>query len=95
MPGIEEGRVLFENIKKSLCYTLSSKPVEVFPLILSFSLSMPKMASSITILAIDLITDNFPPIALGYETAERHVMKEMPRNIHREKVINFKYVLKF
>ena len=90
--GIEEGRVLFENIKKSLCYTLSSKPVELYPYLLYLILSIPLMASSITILAIDLFTDNLQPIALGYERAELHVMKGYPRHMRKEKVINCKYV---
>lgn len=60
--GIREGRVLSENLKKSLCYTLSSKPVELLPYIFFLSFGIPKMAGPIVILAIDLITDNLPPI---------------------------------
>ncbi|KAH9407879.1 Sodium/potassium-transporting ATPase subunit alpha-1 [Tyrophagus putrescentiae] len=86
--GIEEGRVLFDNMKKSLCYTLSSKPVEVLPYVLAFTVGMPKMASSITIMAIDLVADNFPPIALGYEGAEGHVMLERPRYLRKERVVS-------
>ena len=87
--GIQEGRVLFENIKKSVCYTLSSKPAELFPYILYLALAIPQMNSSIIILAIDLLTDNLPPIALGYERAETHVMKGYPRHMRKDKVINF------
>lgn len=86
--GIEEGRVLWDNMKKSLCYTLSSKPVELLPYLLAFTVGMPKMASSITIMAIDLVADNFPPIALGYERAEGHVMREPPRYLRRERVVS-------
>ncbi len=90
--GIEEGRVLFDNMKKSLCYTLSSKPVELLPYVLAFTVGMPKMASSITIMAIDLVADNFPPIALGYEGAEGHVMLERPRYLRKERVVSCEYV---
>ena len=87
--GIEEGRVLFENIKKSLCYTLSSKPVELIPYLLMLTFSIPKMAGPIIILAIDLITDNLPPIALGYEWAESYVMDESPKYFVEKKIVNF------
>lgn len=87
--GIQEGRVLFENIKKSLAYTLSSKTVELLPYVLFLVLAIPKMAGPIIILAIDLITDNLPPIALGYEPAESYVMEEHPQYFVEERVVNF------
>lgn len=40
---------------------------------------------------IDLFSDNLPPIALGYEGAESHVMKGYPRHMRNDKVINFEY----
>lgn len=90
--GIQEGRVLFENIKKSLAYTLSSKTVELLPYVLFLVLAIPKMAGPIIILAIDLITDNLPPIALGYEPAESYVMEEHPQYFVEERVVNFETV---
>ena len=87
-PYDEQYCCITQNIKKSLCYTLSSKPVELYPYLLYLIFAIPQMASSITILAIDLFTDNLPPIALGYETAEKHVMKGYPRHMRKDKVIN-------
>lgn len=92
--GVQEGRVLFENVKKSLVYTLSSKTVEILPYLLFLILSIPKMAGPIIILAIDLITDNLPPIALGYERAESYVMDEPPSYFIEQRVFNFEWVFK-
>lgn len=52
--GIEEGRVIFDNLKKSICYTLSSKPPEMIPFIAFVLLDIPLGLSAVTILCIDL-----------------------------------------
>lgn len=90
--GIEEGRVLFENIKKSLCYTLSSKPAELMPYLIYTIFSSPQVASSLTILAIDLFTDNLSPIALGYESGESHVMSGYPTHMCNDNVFTYRTI---
>lgn len=90
--GIEQGRVLFENVKKSLCYTLSSKPPELLMGAMPFIFHIPRVGSAITVIAIDLLTDNLPPIALAYESIETHVMERDPKKIRITKTIEPKLV---
>ena len=67
--------------------------MELGPYAMYLMFGIPQICSSITIILIDLFTDNLPPIAIGYETAETHVMKGYPRYAQRrkDKVINCEY----
>lgn len=85
--GIEEGRVIFDNLKKSICYTLSSKPPEMIPFIAFVLLDIPLGLSAVTILCIDLGTDMFPAISLAYERPESDIMKRSPRNPVSDKLV--------
>lgn len=55
--GVEEGRVIFDNLKKSILYTLTSKVSEVGPFIFFVIARAPLPLGAITILCIDLGTD--------------------------------------
>ena len=48
--GIEEGRTIFDNLKKSICYTLSSKVPEMLPFVFFIVLDIPLALGAITIL---------------------------------------------
>ena len=85
--GIEEGRVIFDNLKKSICYTLSSKPPEMIPFVAFVLLDIPLGLSAVTILCIDLGTDMFPAISLAYERPESDIMKRTPRNPVTDKLV--------
>lgn len=50
------------------------------------------MASSLTILAIDLFTDNLSPIALGYESGESHVMSGYPTHMCNDNVFTYRTI---
>jgi sodium/potassium-transporting ATPase subunit alpha len=63
--GIEEGRIIFDNLKKSICYTLSSNSAELLPFIAFVVLQMPLALSAVLILCIDLGTDMVPAISLA------------------------------
>ncbi|KAJ6218640.1 hypothetical protein RDWZM_009797 [Blomia tropicalis] len=67
--GIEEGRVIFDNLKKSIAYTLTSNTPEMLPFLLFLTLGIPLPLGMITILCIDLGTDIMPAISLAYEPA--------------------------
>jgi len=77
--GIEEGRVLFDNLKKSIAYTLTHFPPEGWPIIMNFVLGMPAAMSSLQILSVDLGTELAPAISMAYENAERDIMNKPPR----------------
>ncbi len=58
--GIEEGRLIFDNLKKSIAYTLSSNIPEIAPFLVFLMFEMPLALTTILILTIDLGTDLWP-----------------------------------
>ncbi|KAF7244310.1 Sodium/potassium-transporting ATPase subunit alpha-2 [Varanus komodoensis] len=86
--GVEEGRLIFDNLKKSIAYTLTSNIPEISPFLLFIILNIPLPLGTITILFIDLGTDMVPAISLAYETAESDIMKRKPRDAKADKLVN-------
>ncbi len=78
--AIEEGRGIFDNIRKFITYIFSSNIPELMPFIVTANLPIMPLALSVKqILAIDLGTDMFPALALGMEEPEPDVMNHPPR----------------
>ena len=77
--GVEEGRLIFDNLKKSIAYTLTSNIPEISPFLLFILADIPLPLGTVTILCIDLGTDMVPAISMAYEEAESDIMKRMPR----------------
>uniref|UniRef100_A0AC34QCL7 Cation-transporting P-type ATPase N-terminal domain-containing protein n=1 Tax=Panagrolaimus sp. JU765 TaxID=591449 RepID=A0AC34QCL7_9BILA len=86
--GIEEGRLLFDNLRLSLAYTLAHLWPEVCPIILNFTLGMPLGLEPLQILSIDLASELPPSISLAYESPERSIMTIPPRNRKTKLVSN-------
>ena len=86
--GIEEGRLMFDNLRLSIAYTLSHLWAEIVPIILNFTLGMPLGLEPLQILSIDLATELPPSIALAYEHSERDIMKVPPRSAKEHLVTN-------
>jgi len=79
--GIEEGRIIFDNLKKSIAYTLSHLLPELVPFLISAIVPFPLALTSVIILCIDLGTELAPAISLAYERGEEDTMRRKPRNI--------------
>jgi Ca2+-transporting ATPase len=78
--AIEEGRGIFDNIRKFITYIFSSNIPELVPFIVTASLPLVPLALGVRqILAIDMGTDLFPALALGVEKPEPDVMRHPPR----------------
>ncbi len=78
--AIEEGRGVYDNIRKFITYIFSSNIPEIMPFIAKANFPLIPLALSVRqILAIDLGTDMFPALALGMEKPEPDVMKRPPR----------------
>ena len=95
--GVEEGRVIFDNLKKSICYTLSSNIPELVPFLSFIIVQCPLPLSTILILCVDLGTDMFPAVSFAYEGPELDIMTRLPRNSKRDhlvtaKLLGFAYV---
>jgi len=77
--AVEEGRRIYDNIRKSIQFLLSSNLAEVlsifFATMLGFVILRP-----VHLLWINLITDSFPALALGMEKSESDIMRRAPRN---------------
>lgn len=77
--SIEEGRAVFDNIRKFLTYILTSNIPEVIPYLAFVFFRIPLPLTIIQILAIDLGTDMLPALALGAERPSADVMQRPPR----------------
>jgi sodium/potassium-transporting ATPase subunit alpha len=77
--GVEEGRKIFDNLKKTIVYLLTSNITEVFPYIAEIAFGLPLPLSNIFILVICIGTDMLPAISFAYEEAEIDIMTRKPR----------------
>ena len=80
--AIEEGRAVFDNIRKFLTYILTSNIPELIPYQAYVLLRIPLPLTVIQILAVDLGTDMLPALALGAEPPHADVMNRPPRPRH-------------
>ncbi|NYT19182.1 MAG: HAD-IC family P-type ATPase, partial [Methanosarcinales archaeon] len=78
--AVEEGRTVFDNIKKFIAYILTSNIPEILPFIAFVLLAIPLPMNVQLILAIDLGTDILPALALAVEKGEGDIMKRPPRS---------------
>jgi len=90
--GVEEGRLIFDNLKKSIAYTLSSNIPEISPFIIYMAAQVPLPLSTVLILCIDLGTDMVPAISFAYENPELDIMERYPRNSKRDHLVNAKLI---
>ena len=86
--GIEEGRTIFNNIRKFTNYVLVSNGPEILPYLLYMLFPVPLAMTVIQILAIDLGTDIIPSMGLGQEKPDPEVMKQPPRD-HNQGLLTF------
>lgn len=86
--GIEEGRLLFDNLRKSLAYVLSSNFPEAIPFLAYLAVGLPLPLSTVLILLIDSGTDLWPAISLAYEPAEEALLKRAPKKNERLVTLN-------
>lgn len=78
--AIEEGRTIFDNIKKFIAYILTSNIPEITPFIAYVLFDIPLPVTVVLILGIDLGTDLLPALGLGAERPETDVMQKKPRS---------------
>lgn len=86
--GVEEGRLIFDNLKKTIAYTLTKNIAELCPFLIYIIIGVPLPIGTITILFIDLGTDIVPSIALAYEKAESDIMNRKPRHKKQDRLVN-------
>lgn len=79
--AVEEGRAVFDNIRKFLTYILTHNIAELVPYLAFVLFRIPLPLTIIQILAIDLGTDTLPALALGAERPDPGVMQRPPRPV--------------
>jgi Ca2+-transporting ATPase len=77
--AVEEGRRIFDNIRKSILFLLCCNLSEVFTVLLGLLANLPAILSPLQILWINLATDVVPALALALDPAERGIMKRVPK----------------
>jgi len=95
--AIEEGRKIYENLKKFILYTFSCNIGELITVFAGIILGLPAPLTAILILCVNLGTDVLPAIALGADKADPDIMERKPRNpkeriLKREFIIHFTYL---
>src|SRR5690554_5984277 len=78
--AIEQGRNIYNNIKKSVLFLLSSNAGEVIAMLVSIAIGMPAPLIATQLLWINLVTDTLPAIALGMDPGSEDVMNDKPRD---------------
>lgn len=78
--AVEEGRVIYDNIRKFIRYLLSCNLGEVLTMFLASLFTLPNPLTPIQILLVNLATDGLPAIALGVDPADNDIMRQQPRD---------------
>lgn len=90
--AVEQGRVIYENIRKVILYLVSDSFSEVIIIVGSLILAVPIPLAAAQILWINLVTDGLPDVALTLEPKEENIMEEPPRK-KDEPLLNFEIKL--
>ncbi len=85
--AIEEGRGIFDNIRKFVDYLLSSNLGEIVLILIATLIGLPTPLTAIQILWVNLVTDGLPAIALSVDPAEKDIMKRPPHK-GKEEILN-------
>lgn len=91
--GVREGRTIFDNLTKTIAYTVTHMFPEVFPTLLALALGFPVALPSIMILTIDLFTELAPAVSMAYEPSEADVMNKPPRNAQKDRLVTWQVVM--
>ncbi|ODM96221.1 Sodium/potassium-transporting ATPase subunit alpha [Orchesella cincta] len=85
--GIEEGRLIFDNLKKLIAYNMADNIAEMYSVWLFMILRIPLPMGTIAMLLTVLGTDVLPAISIAYEKAEADIMKLKPRNPKKQTLV--------
>ncbi len=85
--AVEQGRVIYSNIRKFVYYLISCNMAEIMIIFLATLFGWPSPLTAIQLLWLNLVTDGAPALALGTEKGDPDIMKQPPRP-PRENIIN-------
>ena len=76
--AIQEGRGIYENIRKAVHFLLSSNIGEILTIFVAILLGLPTPLVAVQLLWVNLVTDSLPAISLGVEPAPKDIMRRKP-----------------
>jgi len=85
--AVEEGRIIYSNIRKFVFFLLSCNIAEIFIIFISILFNLPVPLIPIQLLWLNLVSDSFPALALGTEKGEPDIMNRKPRDA-KEPILN-------
>jgi len=92
--GVREGRLIFENLRKVIAYQISAGCwAELLPVLATFFLGMPQPLSSFLMIMISCLSDVYAGVALMNEPAEGAIMKQPPRDIKKNRLLDANLVV--
>ena len=91
--AVEEGRAVFENIRKFLTYILAHNVPELIPYLAFVLFKIPLPLTPVQLLAVDMGTDSLTALGLGVERPDPQVMRRPPRP-QRERLLNWPLALR-
>jgi Ca2+-transporting ATPase len=80
--AVEEGRITFDNVRKSTFFLLSSNTAEVLTILAALALDWPLPLLVVQILWLNLVTDGLQSVALAFEPGSQGVLNRPPRSRH-------------
>jgi sodium/potassium-transporting ATPase subunit alpha len=86
--AIAEGRLIFDNIKKTVAYTMAHILPEVFSAVISLLGGIPAGLTALQVLTIDVFTEMGPAISMAYEHAESDLMLRKPRDPVKDRLVS-------
>ena len=84
--AVRQGRGIFDNIKKTVHFLLSSNIGEIITVFVAFLFRLPAPLLAIQLLWVNLVTDSLPALALGVEPVDEDIMKRRPISPKKESV---------
>ena len=85
--AVEQGRIIYSNIRKFVFFLLSSNVAEIMIIFLATLAGLPAPLTAIQLLWLNLVTDGAPALALAMEKGDPDIMQQKPRSKH-EPIIN-------
>ncbi len=90
--AVEEGRGIYDNIKKFIQYLLFSNVMEILVLLVAAIIGNPAPLVAVQLLWINLVTDGLPALALGFDPYDTDLMKMKPRPV-KEPIVNRNFLI--
>lgn len=92
--AVRYGRVVYDNLKKTVCYLLPAGSFsEFWPVMTNVLFGMPQILSSFLMIIICCFTDCAAATAIAYEAPEADVMTRRPRNARKDRLVDWKLIL--